>query len=185
MLWLCLFCSTGLPGEEEKLGFIDFQPKKLGNWDVQILNTASGASNNLDVLKQENSQRGNLYEHGREEFQASGPADSSWSHMVPVSSPGSSCVSSISGNNILDFTYNKSEHRKNLSQDQISEVRKTKDLAKDSYYFFLIFSLRLNICVVMLFKVIYISFLCSSVIAHPQLEFARKLGFSHLQVKHL
>ncbi|KAK7335930.1 hypothetical protein VNO80_28070 [Phaseolus coccineus] len=117
--------STGLPGEEENLGFIDFQPKKLGNWDFQILNTASGVSNNFDVLKQENSQRGNWYEHGREEFEASDPADSSWSRMVPVSSPGSSCVSSISGNNILDFTYNNSEHRKNLLQDQTSECNST------------------------------------------------------------
>ena len=132
LVWFCLFCSSGLPGEEENLGFIDFQPKKLGNLDVQILNTASGVSNSFDALKQENCERGNLYEHGREEFQASDPADSSWSHMVPVSSPGSSCVSSISGNNILDFTYNNAEHRKNLLQDQTSEVRKTKDLATDS-----------------------------------------------------
>ncbi|ESW22636.1 hypothetical protein PHAVU_005G169500 [Phaseolus vulgaris] len=117
--------SSGLPGEEENLGFIDFQPKKLGNLDVQILNTASGVSNSFDALKQENCERGNLYEHGREEFQASDPADSSWSHMVPVSSPGSSCVSSISGNNILDFTYNNAEHRKNLLQDQTSECNST------------------------------------------------------------
>lgn len=129
-----MFCSTGLPGEEEKLGFIDFQPKKFGNWDDQILDTASGVSNTFDEIKQENSQRGTLYEHGREEFQASGSADSSWSHMVPVSSTGSSCVTSISGNNILDFSYNKSDHRKNLLRDQISEVRKTKD---HSCYFFL------------------------------------------------
>ncbi|CAJ1955262.1 unnamed protein product, partial [Sphenostylis stenocarpa] len=110
--------STGLPEEEEKLSFIDFQPKKLGNWDVQILNTASGVPNSLDVIKQEITQRGNLYEHGCEELQTSGPADSSWSHMVPVSSPGSSCITSISCNNILDFTCN---NRKNLLQDQISE----------------------------------------------------------------
>ncbi|QCE08974.1 Myc-type [Vigna unguiculata] len=120
--------STGLSGEEEKLGFIDFQPKTLGSWDVQILNTASyGVSNNFDETKQENSQRGTLYEHGRQEFQ---PADSSWSHMVPVSSPGSSSVTAtISGNNnILDFTYNNSHHRKHLLQDQISECNSTATL---------------------------------------------------------
>ncbi|XP_047150494.1 transcription factor bHLH68-like [Vigna umbellata] len=117
--------STGLPGEEEKLGFIDFQQKKLENWDVQILNTASGVSNNFDEIKQETSQRGTLYEHEHEEFQASGPADSSWSHMVPVSSSGSCCVTSISGNNIFDFSYNKSDHSKNLLRDQISECNST------------------------------------------------------------
>nr|KYP54249.1 Transcription factor bHLH68 [Cajanus cajan] len=116
--------STGLPGEEEKLGFSHFQPK---NWDVQFLNTASRVPI-LDVIKQEVSQRGNLYDHGLEEFQASGPAGSSWSHMVPVSSPGS-CVTSLSSNNILDFTYNKSDHRNNLLQDQISECNSTATVA--------------------------------------------------------
>ena len=165
-----MFCSTGLSGEEEKLGFIDFQPKTLGSWDVQILNTASyGVSNNFDETKQENSQRGTLYEHGRQEFQ---PADSSWSHMVPVSSPGSSSVTAtISGNNnILDFTYNNSHHRKHLLQDQISEVTKTKDLA----------GVLVNSC----YLTPSLSY-AQSVIAQQHLVFVRKLGFSHLQVIHL
>ncbi|KAL2332357.1 hypothetical protein Fmac_019938 [Flemingia macrophylla] len=114
---------TGIPGEEEKLGFSHFQPRKLENWDAQFLNTASRVPI-LDVIKQEVSQRSNLYDHGSEEFQSSGPAASSWPHMVPVSSPGS-CVISLSSNNILDFTYNKSDHRKNLLQDHVSECNST------------------------------------------------------------
>ncbi|KAG4945058.1 hypothetical protein AAZX31_15G016700 [Glycine max] len=104
--WSQLF-FTGLPGEEEKLG-----PKKLENWNVQDLNTASRVPF-LDVIRQQVSQRGNLYDHGP-----------SWSHMVPVSSPVS-CVTSFSSNNILDFTYNKSDHRRNLQQDQISKCNST------------------------------------------------------------
>ena len=117
---LCLFCSTGLPGEEERLGFSHFQLKKLENWDEQFLDPSSRVPS-IDVIKQEVSQSRNLYGHGREEFQASGPAGSSWSHMVPVSSPRS-CVTSLSNNNMLDFTYNKADQRKNQLPDQTSEV---------------------------------------------------------------
>ncbi|KAK7271926.1 hypothetical protein RJT34_28201 [Clitoria ternatea] len=121
---------TGLPGEEERMGFTfsgHFQPKKLENWDVQILNTPSRVVPGLDVInKHQVSQSGNnLYCHGREEFQASGSTASSWSHMVQVSSPGS-CVTSLSSNNILDFTYNtESPQRKNQLPDQTSECNST------------------------------------------------------------
>ncbi|KAK7325164.1 hypothetical protein VNO77_29296 [Canavalia gladiata] len=121
---------TGLPGEEERLGFSHFQPKKSENWDVQILNTPSRVPI-LDVIKQQVSQSGNLYGHGREEFEASVQAGSPWSHMVPVSSP-SSCVTSFSSNNIniLDFTYNKTDHRKNQLPDQTSECNSSAGVCK-------------------------------------------------------
>ncbi|XP_027341982.1 transcription factor bHLH68-like [Abrus precatorius] len=121
---------TGIAGEEERLGFSHFQPKKFENWDAQILNTPSRVPI-LDVIKQEVSQSGNLYGHGREEFQASGPTDSSWSHMVPVSSPRS-CVTSLSSNNMLNFTYNKGDHRKNQLPDQTSECDSTIGICKNA-----------------------------------------------------
>lgn len=116
------FGSTGLPGEEERLGFDHFQPKNTENWDVQILNPSSRAPF-MDVIKHEASQSENFYNQGHhEEFQTSG-LGSSWSHMVPVSSPSSHVTTSLSSDNILDFTYNKLDHSKNQLPDQISEVK--------------------------------------------------------------
>ncbi|CAL5199911.1 unnamed protein product [Lathyrus oleraceus] len=111
---------TGLPGEEERLGFDHFQPKNTENWDVQILNPSSRAPF-MDVIKHEASQSENFYNQGHhEEFNTSG-LGSSWSHMVPVSSPSSHVTTSLSSDNILDFTYNKLDHSKNQLPDQISE----------------------------------------------------------------
>lgn len=96
ILWgFCLFCSTGLPGEEERMALSHFQPKNSENWDVQILNNPSSRVPIMDVIKQEVSQSGNLY------------------------------GSLSSNNNMLDFTYNnKADHRNNVQlPDQTSEVR--------------------------------------------------------------
>ncbi|CAJ2661210.1 unnamed protein product [Trifolium pratense] len=118
---------TGVPGEEERLGFNHFEPKNSENWDVQILNPSSRVPI-MDVIKHEVSQNENFYgqqehHHHHEEFHPnnSGSLGSSWSHMVPVSSPSSHVTSLSSDNNMLDFTYNKLDHSKNLLQDQTSE----------------------------------------------------------------
>ncbi|XP_057732452.1 transcription factor bHLH68-like isoform X2 [Arachis stenosperma] len=118
---------TGLPGEEERLGFNHFhQSKKLENWDDHNIlinnnnnnqhNTRVGPNNNMivdGIIKQEVSQSGNLY--GQEEFHASN--GSTWStHMVPInsSSPRSSVTTNNNNNNnLLDFSYNKVDHSKN------------------------------------------------------------------------
>ncbi|PNX98308.1 transcription factor bHLH68-like protein [Trifolium pratense] len=120
---------TGVPGEEERLGFNHFEPKNSENWDVQILNPSSRVPI-MDVIKHEVSQNENFYgqqehHHHHEEFHPnnSGSLGSSWSHMVPVSSPSSHVTSLSSDNNMLDFTYNKLDHSKNLLQDQTSEVK--------------------------------------------------------------
>lgn len=133
-----LFCSTGLPGEEERVGFNHFEANKSSeNWDVQIMNPCSRVSPNtiMDVIKQEVCQSGNMYgedqfhhHHHHHHASSSGLIGSSnWSHMVPVSSPiSTSHVTSLSSSsdNMLDFTYNKVDHRNNnpLPTDQISEV---------------------------------------------------------------
>lgn len=89
-----------------------------------------------DVIKQEVSQSGSLYHHGHDqEFQVSGAP---WSHMVPISSSPRSSVASFSSNNLLDFTYNKTDHRKNQLPDT-SEVIKT-DHVLNYYSFFYKFS---------------------------------------------
>lgn len=94
-------------GEEERFGLSHFQPKKLENWEDQILNTSRG----IDVKQELISQNGNLqyvHGHGDDEFQAARAA-AAWPQMMPVSSPRS-CVTSLStNNNILDFSYNKQE----------------------------------------------------------------------------
>eukprot|EP00256_Glycine_max_P063348 XP_014633138.1 transcription factor bHLH68 isoform X3 [Glycine max] len=113
---------TGLPGEEERVAFSHFQSKKLDEWNEQMLNPSSIVPM-ADVIKQEVSQSGNLYHHGHDqEFQVSGAP---WSHMVPVSSSPRSSVASFSSNNLLDFTYNKTDHRKNQLPDHTSECNST------------------------------------------------------------
>lgn len=128
---------TGLPGEEERVGFNHFEANKSSeNWDVQIMNPCSRVSPNtiMDVIKQEVCQSGNMYgedqfhhHHHHHHASSSGLIGSSnWSHMVPVSSPiSTSHVTSLSSSsdNMLDFTYNKVDHRNNnpLPTDQISE----------------------------------------------------------------
>ncbi|XP_057454341.1 transcription factor bHLH68-like [Lotus japonicus] len=111
---------TGLPGEEERVAFSHFQPKKMENWDEHIINTSSMVPL-VDVIKHEVSRSGNnLYHPGHGEFQVPG---ATWSNMVTVSSPRSSSVTSLSSNNLLDFTYNnKVDHRKiNQLPDHTSE----------------------------------------------------------------
>lgn len=98
-------------GEEERFGLSHFQPKKLENWEDQILNP----SRVIDHVKQEAvSQNNNLLQyahgHGDDEFQAAARAAAAWPQMMPISSPRSSCVTTLSStNNILDFSYNKPE----------------------------------------------------------------------------
>ncbi|KAF7843373.1 transcription factor bHLH68-like [Senna tora] len=121
---------SGVPGEEERLGFDHFQAnKKLGSWDEQILNDHDHEEHDvvdIGIIKQEvSSQSGNLYGHHggnstTEEFlqatSSSSSGSANWSHMVAmaVSSSPSSCVTTLSNNNntnnILDFTYNKPDH---------------------------------------------------------------------------
>ncbi|KAE9585877.1 hypothetical protein Lal_00010132 [Lupinus albus] len=119
--WSQLF-FTGLPGEDESMGLSHFQSKKLGNWDEQIDLDPSSRVPILDIIKQEVSQSSSLY--GHEDFHAGG---SSWSNMVPISSPKSCVTSSFSSNSILDLiTYNKVDQRKiNQLPDQISKCNST------------------------------------------------------------
>ncbi|XP_014515780.1 transcription factor bHLH68 isoform X2 [Vigna radiata var. radiata] len=115
---------TGLPGEEERVAFSHFQSKKLDEWNEHMLNP-SPINPMVDVIKQEVSQSGSFFHQGHDqEFQVSGAP---WSHMLPVSSsPMSSVVASFSSsNNLLDFTYNKEDHRKNQLPDHTSECNNT------------------------------------------------------------
>lgn len=101
--WRQLLLGGLSAGDEDKIVLGHFQPRKLDNWEDQILNPPARLPV-VDVVKQEVPQNSNLYGHGGEDFQAPRPA---WSQMIPVSSP-SSCVTSFSNNNNkLDFSYNK------------------------------------------------------------------------------
>ena len=118
-----LFSRGGLSAsDEESFRLSHFQPKKLENWEDQILNQSQRALPvNVDVIKQEISQNSNLYGlEDHEEFQAL-PRPAAWSQQImPVSSPRS-CVTSLSNNNILDFSYKKMDGS-NQNLDHSSEV---------------------------------------------------------------
>ncbi|CAL0326009.1 unnamed protein product [Lupinus luteus] len=82
--------------------------------------------NNVDLIKQEGSQSVNFYSHNEEFLQDSG-SGSCWSHMVQVSnnSPKSNITTSLSSNNLLDFTYNKVDHRNMQLANHTSECIST------------------------------------------------------------
>ncbi|PON46908.1 Myc-type, basic helix-loop-helix (bHLH) domain containing protein [Parasponia andersonii] len=126
-----------------------FQPSKLENWEEdQILNgnnpaarhpEATTADHNQhhhhDVIKDEVSLKNNLLygDQGREEeyFQAINRSSNVWSQQVvmPVSSP-KSCVTSntsLSSNNMLDFSYNNKPdgNGRNQNTDHSSECNST------------------------------------------------------------
>ncbi|XVF24949.1 hypothetical protein REPUB_Repub13aG0171800 [Reevesia pubescens] len=114
----------GLSGEEERFGpSHHYQPKKLENWENQILTPSPPRVPVVDV-KQEVTQNSNLYGHVDDEFQASRAA--AWSQMMPVSSSPRSCITSLSSN-MLDFSYNKvADHGSNTQPlDHSSECNST------------------------------------------------------------
>nr|DAD35578.1 TPA_asm: hypothetical protein HUJ06_006218 [Nelumbo nucifera] len=109
----------GLVGEEDRAGLNHFHhAKKMENWEDQLLYT----SQNVPVVdvKQEVSENGYVYGHGNEEFQAA--RSSSWSQIMPASSPRS-CITSFSSN-MLDFSNNKSDGR-HQKPDHSSECNST------------------------------------------------------------
>ncbi|XP_059457916.1 transcription factor bHLH68-like isoform X3 [Corylus avellana] len=120
--WSQLLLGGLSAGDEDKFVMNHFQPKKLENWEDQILNPSPRVPI-VDVIKQEVSQNSNFFGHGDEDFQ---PPRSACSQMMPVSSPRS-CVTSFTNNNnnnnnnnIFDFSYNKVDAR-NQHPDQSSE----------------------------------------------------------------
>ncbi|KAM1714452.1 hypothetical protein ACFX11_025304 [Malus domestica] len=133
----------GLSSQEDTFGTLshNFQPKsRLESWEEdQILITqyprAPLPPHGVDnIIKQEaNSQNSiNLLgssPHGDEEFQlqALSSCRPVWSPVqtMPVSSPRS-CVTSLSNtNNILDFSYNKTDNKRNQHADHSSECNST------------------------------------------------------------
>lgn len=107
----------GLVGEEDKVSMSHFQPKRLENWEEQLLSQAPNAS--VVNVKQEHSGSSYVYGHGAEDFQ---PARPTWSQVVSASSP-KSCVTSFSSN-MLDFSSNKADGR-HPPPDRSSECNST------------------------------------------------------------
>ncbi|XVF26787.1 hypothetical protein REPUB_Repub14bG0048800 [Reevesia pubescens] len=122
---IILVVRGGLSGEEERFGPSHYQPKKLENWENQILNPSPPRVPVVVDVKQEITQNSHLYRHGDDEFQASGRAAAAWSQMMPVSSPRS-CITSLSSN-MLDFSYNKAADHETITQplDHSSECNST------------------------------------------------------------
>ncbi|XP_027068499.1 transcription factor bHLH68-like [Coffea arabica] len=97
--------------------------KTLENWEEQLLQQQPpNGSNIVDHVKQENSAANgayNMYGHENAEFHA---AKTTWSQMMPVSSP-TSCVTTLSSN-MLDFSSSKSDGR-HPPPDRSSECNST------------------------------------------------------------
>lgn len=112
----------GLEEEEEGRSHTgNFPVKRMENWEYQLPYTPANA--HMVDIKQEGSEVGHhAYYHGKEQGAQGGR--SSWSQMVPASSPRS-CVTTSFSNNILDFSNCKSQ-RKHHKSDLSSEVRNAK-----------------------------------------------------------
>lgn len=128
----CLFFRGGLSSQEDGFGTLShFQPKgRLENWEEdQILIPQYPRAPVVDFIKQESNSQNSINlcnnPHGDEEFQLAPSSRPVWSpvQIMPVSSPRS-CVTSLSNNNILDFTYNKADNKRNQHAVHSSEVRK-------------------------------------------------------------
>ena len=172
-----LFSRGGLSAsDEESFRLSHFQPKKLENWEDQILNQSQRALPvNVDVIKQEISQNSNLYGlEDHEEFQAL-PRPAAWSQQImPVSSPRS-CVTSLSNNNILDFSYKKMDGS-NQNLDHSSEVF----FFQFSFMQKLLFSSTKTTYFLNMWFLFWLPF--TRVLAQPLVGHIRKLGFSPLQL---
>lgn len=117
------------------MGLSQFQPKKLENWEDQLIfinNNKTPATGRLDHVKQEVSQKSNEYVHSSDEDlllqQTTTPAGGGWSNFVPVSS-ATSCITStaarLGSNTVLDFSYSNSDNiQRNPKPDYSSEVIK-------------------------------------------------------------
>ncbi|GAB4842254.1 hypothetical protein Ancab_012222 [Ancistrocladus abbreviatus] len=115
-----------------------FQSRKLETWEHNItqISQPSRVATVADHIKQEVSQSssGNngLYCHEEQEVQAAAAAAATarttaanWSHIMPASSP-KSCVTTLSSNNILDFSNNNKGHEVRSQQaDHSSECNST------------------------------------------------------------
>ncbi|BFG24466.1 hypothetical protein CerSpe_107390 [Prunus speciosa] len=123
----------GLSSQEDGFGTLShFQPKgRLENWEEdQILIPQYPRAPVVDFIKQESNSQNSINlcnnPHGDEEFQLAPSSRPVWSpvQIMPVSSPRS-CVTSLSNNNILDFSYNKADNKRNQQADHSSECNST------------------------------------------------------------
>ncbi|XP_038718405.1 transcription factor bHLH68-like isoform X3 [Tripterygium wilfordii] len=92
-------------GGEERFGLVHFQPRRLENWDDQILNyhpSPRMVPVDHDHVKQEISKNSNFYSYGEDEFQATRPA-AAWSQQVmpanrhPADQSSEQCNSTATG----------------------------------------------------------------------------------------
>ncbi|XP_021829118.1 transcription factor bHLH68-like isoform X2 [Prunus avium] len=123
----------GLSIHEDGFGTLShFQPKgRLENWEEdQIFIPQYPRAPVVDFIKQESNSQNSINlcnnPHGDEEFQLAPSSRPVWSpvQIMPVSSPRS-CVTSLSNNNILDFSYNKADNKRNQQADHSSECNST------------------------------------------------------------
>ncbi|KAB2612858.1 transcription factor bHLH68-like [Pyrus ussuriensis x Pyrus communis] len=133
----------GLSSQEDSFGTLShhFQPKSsLKNWEEdQILipqyPRAPFPPHGVDsIIKQEGSSQNSINllgstRHVDEEFQPQAPGSRPpvWSpvQIMPVSSPRSCVTSSSNTNNILDFSYDKTDNKRNQHADHSSECNST------------------------------------------------------------
>ncbi|XP_044496047.1 transcription factor bHLH68-like isoform X2 [Mangifera indica] len=113
----------GSSGDEEKFVNLNhLQPKKLENYENQIINPSLRTP--VCDVKQVVTEISNLYGHGGAEFQA--PTPTNWPQIMPVSSPRS-CVTSLN-TDILNFSSTEADgnnNNNNQNPDHSSECNST------------------------------------------------------------
>ena len=104
----------------DRCSFTTFQTKKMENWDDPVVYSSAGARV-IDIKQELSVDKGyNIFGQAREELQV---PMSSWSQILPNSSPRS-CVTTSFNSSMLDFSNSsKAEARHHQLDHSSQEVR--------------------------------------------------------------
>lgn len=141
-VYVCIYRGGLGGGEDERFGASLFQQqKKLENWEDQVMNLnsssfarASAVDVKQEIIPQTNSQIYNSHVEDDNDDELITPNSNSWSHHhhQPIISSPTSCITTLSTNNILNFSGGKSRNQHN--QDHSSEVRYSIIYYKGIYF---------------------------------------------------
>nr|QOJ43669.1 bHLH transcription factor [Dracaena cambodiana] len=105
----------GLVEEDRSCSFTPFYPKKMENWQEQLMYPSVNAR--IVDMKQELSDKEYIFCQANEEIQA---PRSSWNQILPNSSPRS-CITTSFNSSMLDFSNSKADTRQYHQLDHSSQ----------------------------------------------------------------
>lgn len=127
-----LLGSSGLPNDQERYGTSELcrYNNRVENWEENVINNQSSSMIQMIDEKQEVDQNHNFFGHASNDEYHNQVSRNSWAHhqLNLVSSP-TSCVTSLSSN-LLNFSSNKQEGRRERSDNSTEGNNTTGGLSK-------------------------------------------------------